>query len=654
MNFRCSLYTICFLPSMMSTVFLSILRFFRFSNVIGLNVILIGLFLGNLNAQTPASKKTSTSSSSKDKKSTLKTKAQASSNDNLWAIPPNGSNQLVNFNQNKQPTLKGFDYDILEREMSQNHTFIEHHGYFRFRSDFFHTLDLGTYSSADRRGSSQYLPPLSDRATGAAKEDSASLASSNLRFRYKPTLHVNERLRVNAVMDLPDNLVMGSTPDGGVMSVQQRPDVALDGLSQRQLPLSDAFSLRFLWGTWETELARFDFGRMRHHWGLGMLFNGGSCLDCNFGDAVDRIQITTQAFDTYVSVSWDIMGEGPTGFGLTPQAQGQAWDWDQKDDVSQYTLSLSQLAISPTELAAKRTRLKKGELVFEWGVYGLFRHQGKAAAFSNLSSAQNAPISPEPEDVWALSTINLDTFTPDLYLSWTYHPKPGHEYSFKLEGAGMIGEIKNIPLADFTVLPTQVCSEAGASIDDCNGEILNPRSRDILSWGYVAEFDAKINGVIWGLHHGGASGDRNGGFFGANELDANDLTDQDLKSFRFNRDYIVDLILFREVLGGVYNAFYFKPYFGYELPRGHETVWGFKGSALYATAFDPQWTPGQEAGLGLELDLEAYIHQTNRFRASVAYGVLFPFSGLNLLTTSNGLLEAETAQTLQFNIGWMF
>ena len=50
-------------------------------------------------------------------------------------------------------------------------------------------------------------------------------------------------------MDLPDNLVMGSTPDGGVMSLQQRPDVALDGLSQRQLPLSDAFSLRFLWGT---------------------------------------------------------------------------------------------------------------------------------------------------------------------------------------------------------------------------------------------------------------------------------------------------------------------------------------------------------------------------------------------------------------------
>ena len=47
-------------------------------------------------------------------------------------------------------------------------------------------------------------------------------------------------------------------------------------------------------GVWENDLARFDFGRMRHHWGLGLMANGGACLDCDFGDAVDRVQVTTQ------------------------------------------------------------------------------------------------------------------------------------------------------------------------------------------------------------------------------------------------------------------------------------------------------------------------------------------------------------------------
>jgi uncharacterized protein (TIGR04551 family) len=547
--------------------------------------------------------------------------------DDLWAIPPSQVDQgkLVDFNKNPSTTLGGFDYEKAERELAHSHTFIEHHGYFRFRSDLFHRLDLGTYSASERRGSSQFLPPLSDRASTNAREEAASLASANIRFRYKPILHVNERLRVNAVMDIPDNFVLGSTVDGGPMSLNQRPDVALDILAQRQIPADQSFSLRYMWGTWETDLARFDFGRMRHHWGLGMLFNGGSCLDCNFGDAIDRIQLTTNAFDVYVSISWDFAGEGPTGYGLINQPQGQAWDWDQRDDISQYTLSLSQMAISPVELAKKRTALKKGNIVFEWGVYGVFKHQGKSSAFLDLAAAQTAPVSPEPTDEgWTLYTTNADLFIPDLYLSWTYQPKPGHEYSFKFEGASMMGEIGNIPLSSFAVLDSQVCSDPGSSIDDCSGNLLNPRRRDVFSWGYTAQFDAKAKGILWGFHHGGASGDQNGGYFGANELNANNINDQDLESFRFNRDYIVDLILFREVLGGVHNAFYFKPYFGYELSKPNETVWGVQASALYAMAYEPKWTSGQESGLGLEFDIEAYLYQTNRFRTSLAYGVYFP------------------------------
>ena len=30
-------------------------------------------------------------------------------------------------------------------------------------------------------------------------------------------------------------------------------------------------------------------GRMPNHWGLGILANSGDCIDCDFGDSVDRL-----------------------------------------------------------------------------------------------------------------------------------------------------------------------------------------------------------------------------------------------------------------------------------------------------------------------------------------------------------------------------
>ena len=55
-----------------------------------------------------------------------------------------------------------------------------------------------------------------------------------------------------------------------------------DGMSGTQTPIDGALRLRHVWGVWENDLARIDFGRMRHHWGLGLMANGGACLDCDF------------------------------------------------------------------------------------------------------------------------------------------------------------------------------------------------------------------------------------------------------------------------------------------------------------------------------------------------------------------------------------
>ena len=96
----------------------------------------------------------------------------------------------------------------------------------------------------------------------------------------------------------------------------------------------------------------------------------------------------------------------------------------------------------------------------------------------------------------------------------------------------------------------------------------------------------------------------------------------------------------------------FKPYFGYEVPKGLDSFWGIKASAIYGMAVKPEYTAGGESGLGLEFDLEAYLLQTNRFRASAAYGILFPMGGLNLRANNQIAKQAETAQTFPVKHGY--
>jgi uncharacterized protein (TIGR04551 family) len=255
----------------------------------------------------------------------------------------------------------------------------------------------------------------------------------------------------------------------------------------------------------------------------------------------------------------------------------------------------------------------------------------------------------------------MDLFIPDLYLSWMIRPNAKSEYRFKLEAVGLFGEVQNIPLSTFAAQDDVECQDPSIRIEQCpQSQRFQPRERSIAAWGYALEFDAKRGNLRFGLHHGGASGDENSGYFGGTEyspqgaLSTPDKYDPDLNGFRFDRDYIIDLILFREVLGGVHNALYFKPYFGYEVPRGLDSFWGLKASVIYGMAINPEWTAGGESGLGLEVDLEAYLIQTNRFRASAAYGVLLPMGGLNLREGDRVVREAETAQTFQLNMAIMF
>ena len=87
-----------------------------------------------------------------------------------------------------------------------------------------------------------------------------------------------------------------------------------------------------------------------------------------------------------------------------------------------------------------------------------------------------------------------------------------------------------------------------------------------------------------------------------------------------------------------------------------EEKWGFKLAAIYAQALEAKATPGREAPLGLEFDLELYIDQKDTFRWSLAYGLLFPLGAFDRLNDDFSAVEKEpnVAQTLQMGVGLQF
>jgi len=102
-----------------------------------------------------------------------------------------------------------------------------------------------------------------------------------------------------------------------------------------------------------------------------------------------------------------------------------------------------------------------------------------------------------------------------------------------------------------------------------------------------------------------------------------DPTTTKLTQFIFNRDYFVDMILFRHLIGAVTNAAYAKPFLSYDLTKNLT----FKVSNITSFALKPVATPGNGVMYGTEFDGELGFNAGGIY-ASIAYGVLFPFGAM--------------------------
>jgi len=132
-------------------------------------------------------------------------------------------------------------------------------------------------------------------------------------------------------------------------------------------------------------------------------------------------------------------------------------------------------------------------------------------------------------------------------------------------------------------------------------------------------------GAQWGDYEGAQYGKRF-----CSPTSSNTCIDLDIRNFRFNQDYRIDMILWREIIGGVTDALYVRMPASYAF---NDNISVF-GAMIYSRALKPSSTPSSgissltSSQLGFEVDAGVRYQTDDGFYAQLAYGVLFPFSGL--------------------------
>ncbi len=571
---------------------------------------------------------------------------------------------------------------------SNTRPIVEIHGFMRTRGELFHNFSLGRIDAPGTPESRLFPRPADDTwqdlnnnwhgpgasgttgaNTGCGQGDangvcsSKTNASANMRFRLDPEIHISDNLRIMTQIDMLDNLVLGSTPEGytntpnvsgsGVpgawASTGRGGYVPLKAFSTTQVApvaginsLQNSVTVKRVWGEFMTPVGQLRFGRMPSHWGLGILANGGDYLDSDYQTTADRIMFITgiKRYDLYFIGSWDFPGSGKTSQTVVDQ-QGQPYNVSQLENVSQWVLAIAR-RVRPDDAAR---RISRGEVVVNGGLYTVYRQQILANESASNSLGQQLDIYQK-----GLTRVGAHAVIPDLWLQIL-----AKNFRWEMEAVYINGAVENPRTID-----------SGQYTQD---------NYKIRQFGYATELEYRAlnDDLHLRFSHGLATGDQgvDGLVPGSSGLQprllSNDSTDS---TFRFNPAYRVDLILFREILTRVQGAYYFKPGIEYDFSRAldGEKIGG-RAEIIWSRATKPIQAPGHQADLGVEIDLSLYYQSRDGslnddptkiggFYAMLQYGVLFPLGGLGYLpndkdpaSSAGTKPEVSTAQTVRLFLG---
>lgn len=573
---------------------------------------------------------------------------------------------------------------------SRTRPVFEVHGFYRVRSEMFHNFSLGRADSRDtalwpRPIDDSYQPGLTSQPNlvnlcgksqpGTAVCTDKTQAGANMRFRLEPEIHISDNLRILSQIDILDNLVLGSTPGGyynennatGQLSVGSPNAYVPRGAyaTTQETPvagknsLNNSVSVKRVWGEYMTPVGLLRFGRMANHWGLGILANAGDGHDSDWQSTMDRIMFITgiKSLDLYFGGTWDFPNEGAIS-ATRSESAGQPYDLAQLDDVNQWVL----LAVRRRSADLAKLDLAKGRAVINGGVFNVFRKQMLANDTIN-DPTTNATIGNSNLDGLSrgLTRRNANLWVPDVWFQLLYR-----KFRFELEAAAYLGSMEN----------TQ---NVAGSNDYTAPSPNSPNGWKIRQ--YILAMQTELKAVEDKLRvqfgFGWASGDADladGSIHPTGlQLQPQQGYNRTFSMGRFNPDYRVDLILFRNILSRVQGAYYFRPSVDYDFIRNlNGQKFGGGAAVIWSRASEFVQTPGHHRDLGLELDVTLYYQakdgslndnpdKMGGFYTALQYGVLFPLGGLGYQdgekqrARDNGVaLDTSAAQILRLYMGIMF
>jgi uncharacterized protein (TIGR04551 family) len=481
-------------------------------------------------------------------------------------------------------------------------------GYLRARGAVLDNLDLDRGLNA----AGKPLYPVPDNG-GQLLETADMRVRTDLAL-YAPFAAAAVKIRA----DLIDNLTLGATPVlSNSYGSAPTPSAQLNQAPNALLHIKRAY------GEVVTPFGYLAAGRMGNQWGLGMLSSGGDCLDCDHGDAADRIVFATPLLGHIWAAAFDFDAIGP----LSTAPSGPQLILEPVSTVR----SVSFAIVNPRSPLAIERRRKAGKVTFEYGLVGSYRWQDTDGPAPYLSGTGGSTAMLTQGNISVPRGFKAGVF--DLWLKLT---APWGR--LEVEGAVSLATIAQASQIPGVLLRDPVNS---------------------LQWGGAAELEfggpsTRFNG---GVHAGVASGDAAPGFgaypgVGVDQAQINLPRDTRIDNLRFNPDYRIDRILFASIIGSVTDCIYARPYLQVKLVELGNAMLKARLSATYTRAIYAASTPsGVDPNLGLEGNAALRWEARDGFDALLEYAVLYPLGGMNNPAQN---LPAQPAQLARLRLAWVF
>jgi uncharacterized protein (TIGR04551 family) len=409
-----------------------------------------------------------------------------------------------------------YGQDFVPRDKTE----VDLSGYFRTRGEALYNLDL------DRglQSNGQPIFPVSQSDPSAQ-----TLTHWDMRWRTDLNIYApGSMVAVKARVDMLDNVALGSLPDG------------IPSTSGTQRSPADVVRVRRAYGELLLPFGFLAAGRMGTSWGLGMVANGGDCLDCDSADSADRVAFITPALGHVFALAYDFSATGPQA--VRPN-QNRTVGFEPSTDVRTATFAWLRWKDDATRLRRRRA----GKTTVEYGSYITHRWQSDDVPAAYLSSAQAV-------DAFANggSGVMARGFRATAFDAWVRLTFPWARV--EAEGVFATATIDQPSLIPGLLLRDPAKSkQIGAVLQTDFGPIDSMFSAG-LDAGYASGDPAPGFGVVVRPN---SPPPRNGDLDGPQ---ANPRRDNRVDNFKFHTDYRIDRILFREIIGAVSDAMYARPH----------------------------------------------------------------------------------------------